>query len=272
MSNHVKFDQAEGLRALLGLQPQRKPVSFFSAISANQKNALLLNLARAINSSHQSVHLLDVNQTQNGISTKSPKPQADVLHAFTRPQQAHTLSSHSDSEIHISQLTDLDFSKLHQDTAKISELLETLTALLKKQDLCLLDISYNEESLPLIRQMDLGTVVLLCNLQPDSIQSGYLQLKLLHQLPVTAEFKLLIVDGTPEQAAQLYQNFAQTARQFLQLQVSLLGHLPNDPYFLSAVQSGKSVLDAFPSSPTAKILLTIADQLTARIPAPQPGI
>ncbi|NBV75946.1 MAG: MinD/ParA family protein, partial [Methylococcaceae bacterium] len=47
---------------------------------------------------------------------------------------------------------------------------------------------------------------------------------------------------------------------------------PNDPYFLSAVQSGKSVLDAFPSSPTAKTLLTIADQLTARIPAPQPGI
>lgn len=271
MSNHVKFDQAEGLRAMLGIQPQRKPVSFFSAISATQKNALLLNLARAINRSHKSVHLVDVNHSQQGISTKSAKPQADLVLPFTG-SPSKSSGSHSDSEIHISQLTDLPISSLSQDANKIIQLAESINALLKKHDLCLLDISYNEESLPLIRQMELGTVVLICNLQPDSIQSAYLQLKLLHQLPITADFKLLIVDGSPEQAAQLYQNFAQTAQQFLQLDLSLLAHLPSDPYFLSAVQSGKSVIDAFPNSPTAKSLLTIADQLTARIPAPHPGI
>ncbi len=266
MNRKLTPDQADGLRALLGINVNTKArlLCFFASLPATQKNALLINLAYAITKLDKSLHLIDVNQAHNGISTKTRSAIAPILFNFTSAPQPSYIAAY-DSRILISKLSDVSISQISQDPIKTNKIFAAIEGVLKNSDLSFLDLQLDDDSCFLIKNMLLGKMLLITTPTVDGIKATYLQLKELSALHPDCEFNLIIMDGTQLQAEQAYANLKHTAQQFLKIKVRLLGILPHDPYFLSAVQSGKTVIDIFPNSPSTIVLMNMARQLMTDI-------
>jgi flagellar biosynthesis protein FlhG len=264
MNPKQNLDQAHGLRALLGANSNNRLLCFFASLPATQKNALLINLAYAITKSNKSVHLIDINQQHNGISSKSRSAIAPLLFNFTSAPPVSSIASY-DYGILISKLTDTPISQISKDTIKTNKIIGKIEAVLEDSDLSFLDIQLDDDSCFLIREMLLNEMVLITSTTTEAIKSTYLQLKLLNALQPNCRFSLIIMDGSQSQAEQAYANLKQTAQQYLNLEIKLLGILPQDPYFLSAVQAGKTVIDTFPNSSSTIALIKIAKHLIAEI-------
>lgn len=270
MTSKQTLDQAHGLRALLGINPNNRLLCFFASLPATQKNALLINLAYAITKLNKSVHLIDVNQQHTGISIKSRSAIAPLLLNFTSAPQPSYIASYDDG-ILISKLTDIAISQISKDPIKTNKIATAIKAVLEDCDLSFLDLQLDDESDFLIGNMSLSKMLLITSPTADAIKSTYLQLKQLSLLQPNCHFSLIIMDGTQSQAEQTYANLQHTAQQFLNLELKLLGILPHDPYFLSAVQAGKTVIDTFPNSTSTIALMSMARHLIADIFATSNG-
>lgn len=266
MNRKLTPDQAHGLRALLGINvnANARLLCFFGSLPATQKNALLINLAYAITKLEKSVHLIDINQPHNGISTKTRSAIAPILFNFTSAPQPSYIAAY-DSKILISKLSDISIAQISKDPIKTNKIFTAIEGVLKKCDLSFLDLQLDDDSCFLIRNMLLGKMLLITNPTAEGIKTTYLQLKELSALHPDCEFSLIIMDGTQLQAEQAYANLKHTAQQFLKIKVNLLGILPHDPYFLSAVQAGKTVIDTFPNSTSTIVLMNMAKHLMADI-------
>jgi flagellar biosynthesis protein FlhG len=264
MNPKQKLDQAHGLRALLAVNSNNRLLCFFVSLPATQKNALLINLAYAVTKLNKSVHLIDVNQPHNGISSKSRSAIAPLLFNFTSAPQMSSIASYDDG-ILISKLTDAPISQISKDPIKTNKIISKIEAVLEDSDLSFLDIQLDDDSSFLIGEMLLSEMILITTPTAEAIKATYLQLKLLSVLHPNCHFSLMIMDGTQSQAEQAYANLQQTAQQYLNLEIKLLGILPHDPYFLSAVQAGKTVIDTFPNSSSTIALMNIAKDLIAEI-------
>lgn len=264
MSPKQNLDQAHGLRALLGVNTNSRLLCCFASLPATQKNALLINLAYAMTKSNKSVHLIDINQQHNGISSKSRSAIAPLLFNFTSAPQTSSIANYDDG-ILISKLTDASIGQISKDPIKTNKTVSAIEAVLEASDLSLLDIQLDDDSCFLIGEMLLSEMILITSPTAEANKSTYLQLKLLTALQPNCRFSLIIMNGTQSQAEQAYANLKQTSQQYLNLEIRLLGILPHDPYFLSAVQAGKMVIDTFPNSSSTLALMKIAKQLIAEI-------
>lgn len=264
MNPKQNLDQAHGLRALLGANTNNRLLCFFASLPATQKNALLINLAYAVTKSNKSIHLIDINQPHNGISSKSRSAIAPQLFNFTSAPQASSIASYDDG-ILISKLTDAPIGQISKDPIKTNKIINAIEAVLEESDLSLLDIQLDDDSCFLIGEMLLNEMVLITTPTAEAIKSSYIQLKQLNALHPNCRFSIIVMDGTQSQAEQAYANLKQTAQQYLNLEIQLLGILPHDPYFLSAVQAGKTVIDTFPNSSSTIALMKIAKHLIAEI-------
>lgn len=260
MTTTQTLDQARGLRELLGGHSNSRLLCFFATLPAMQKNALLINLAYAISQLNKSVHLIDANQSHHGISVKSRSTIAPLLLSLTSSPPTSHIACY-DTGILISKLTDVAISQISNVPIKVSKLTKAFENVLEDSDLAFLDLQADDDSHFVIKTLSLSNILLLTTPSVDAIKSTYLQLKQLNDLQANCRFTLIIADGSQSQAEQAYANLRLTAQKFLNVEISLLGILPNDPYFLSAVQAGKPVIDIFPKSHSTLALVGMAKRL-----------
>lgn len=272
MSSNSGLDQAAGLRRLLGASETRR-VSFLSALPAEQKNAVLHNLAAALVQKGGDVHLLDASLSRDGISSINNRGLQTCLSDVAAGHAAlsSALVEHAQG-IHLSKLATQAVNDLVEQGNSLAKLSEALLEIKPDSSFCLIDTELDNDNPFVLPELAQGDVVVMATPTADSIKSAYLQIKALHAQLGRRPYHVLVVGASAQQANLIQQNMSQAANLYLAVPLISLGAIPNDDYWSRAIQLGKTVIEAYPTAPAAAAFRSIASQLadhTNTISAPQ---
>jgi flagellar biosynthesis protein FlhG len=258
MSHKQGLDQAEGLRRMLGPGSIRI-ISFVSAVSPDQKNQILQNLAAALVKVGSEVHLLDASQSHQGISSCATSPAPVFLSDINTAQPL--VSQKQSQGIYMTKLSRAPINQMTDQPKDLENLSIALRELSPKSGFCLVDTHLDNDNPFVLPELAQGDVVVIAANTIDSIKSAYLQIKTLHSQLGRRSYQILVIDASPHQAAKIQQNMSQATNLFLAVPLTSLGSIPSDTHLSRAVQLGRSVLEAFPMADASVALRDIATRL-----------
>jgi flagellar biosynthesis protein FlhG len=101
-------------------------------------------------------------------------------------------------------------------------------------------------------------VVLVCD-EPASLTDAYGLIKVLSRRQPRCRFEVVanMVDSAV-QGRELYEKLMRVCHKFLGITPAYFGYLPNDDYVRQAVRRQATVVEAFPSSPSARAFQRLA--------------
>lgn len=106
-------------------------------------------------------------------------------------------------------------------------------------------------------------LVVVCD-EPASLTDAYALIKVLSRDHGVDRFRVLVnMSRGPGEGGQVFRKLERVATRFLDVVLDFVGEIPDDDYFRRAIREQRPVLDAYPSSPSAralKILATRADK------------
>jgi flagellar biosynthesis protein FlhG len=110
-------------------------------------------------------------------------------------------------------------------------------------------------------------VVVVCD-EPASLTDAYGLIKALSKRGSGCRFEVVanMVDG-PAQGRALFDKLARVCERFLGFGPSYLGHVPYDEYLRQAIRRQTTVVEAFPSSPSARAFHRLAEAVRGWSPA-----
>ena len=110
-------------------------------------------------------------------------------------------------------------------------------------------------------------VVVVCD-EPASLTDAYGLIKVLSRRQPSCRFEIVanMVDS-PAQGRALFDKLARVCDRFLGFTPSYFGHVPHDEYLRQAIRRQTTVVEAFPSSPSARAFQRLAQTVIAWSPA-----
>lgn len=254
-----QFDQAEGLRRLLG-EPQQHLYNFLSTLSQHKKNSILFNLADSLSRSGRDVLLVDATCSKEGVGyfqandhvsatlVKVASHEYDIDDAFYRVPQGFDVVCVANSTH--------DLPK--KETLK-SDLNQVFSEVSAEADIVLVDARLERKSkFPLHVMAEAAQVLLVQNSQ-NSIKEAYGLIKQVVGHFGRMPFGVLVSGSSKKRAEAIFHNMAQTASRYLGVSLYSMGYLPEDDHIDLAADLGRSVIDAFPMALSSFAFRQIAD-------------
>ena len=239
------FDQAEGLRRLLG-SPQQRIYTFSSTVPSEQKNHVLFNLAASLSRSGSSVMVLDATCSREGVGHFQSKDYASATLAdvvrnertiqdvFYQVPQGFNLVCMAE---HASEIRNASFrSWLDASFESASE----------ESDVVLIDSRLGQRNNFPLTVMENSTQILLVEDTEKSVKDAYVLIKRMISHFGRISFGVLVSGNGENRSQTIFQNMAQTAAQYLGVQLYSMGYVPKDDHMDKAASLGRSVVDAFP--------------------------
>ena len=261
MSPNTNRDQAEGLRRILAEKHTRQ-LCFLSAVSAPQKNAVLLNLAAALVRAGNEVQLLDASLSAQGIASRAAPALTrtlwDVAHQGAPLEDA--VRAH-DPAIALSRLAPQALGLLQSQPAELEKLSIVLRALSPNANYWLLDCDLQADNPFVLPELCASEVVVLVANTPTSIKSAYTEMKEFQARFGRRQYQLLVLETSAAQAQTIGKNMALAVNRYLASQLVALGNIPPDAHWSRAVQLGRAIVDAFPMAPAAVAFREITARL-----------
>lgn len=257
------FDQAEGLRRLLG-SPRKQIYTFSSTLSSKNKNQVLFNLASSLSRSGSTVLLLDATCSKEGVGNYQSREYlcATLAQVIRNEYTINDVFYHVPQGFNVVRLADSDREiKRESFRGWLDASFETAC---DDADVVLID-SYldNNNDFPLTA-MENSSQILLVEDTEKSIKESYLLIKRIAGHFGRIPFGVL-VSGTGEKRSQaIFRNMAQTAAHYLGVQLYSIGHVPKDEHIAKAASLGRSVVDAFPMSLSSFAFRRIAGTFSDR--------
>jgi len=257
----LQEDQAAGLRRLM-TSYQPKIVTVLSATSSESNSGLLVNLAASINEHDCDVLILHAGQ----VSREALRPYGieaipslyDVAHQ--RSALAQSVKS-SKLGFSISKL----FSKNQKHTAiesnnekQLNKVFNNLASLF---EVVLIDASLDKNNLLPLDILNDNKILIQLTRDAESIKQGYSLIKQIYSQIGRRSFGIIVVDATDAQAALVFRNISQVARQYMQIELEFFGAIPADQHIDRAAKLGRAITDAFPASNAAKAFKALAQRL-----------
>lgn len=121
--------------------------------------------------------------------------------------------------------------------------------------------------------------ILVVSPEPTSLVDAYATVKVLSQQAGVRTFNVIINPVVDELAARgIFQKLTAVTGKFLEARVRHLGYIPRDENLHRAIMAQRPVCEMFPSSPSARAIVAIADRLltdkvgstSAVVPSPTP--
>lgn len=260
----VNFDQAEGLRRMLfGVKPRF--VTFLSALSNQERNATLVNLAAGLANMGHEVVLLDARE--NGASAarwleiavmatlvdvaKQKYSFDDATIATTQGFKLASMSraQHSTADFHINDVL----------LTKLNKIVSTLG---KNNDIVLVDGELNDNNALACDVLADGEIVIQLTNQADSIKQAYGLIKRAHTQFGRRHYGVLVTGVTESEAHKVFDALAKVASNFLSVPLNFVGFVPEDDYLRRASRSGRNVIEAFPGAGAAAAFSLLAHTMT----------
>lgn len=268
MSPKTGFDQASGLRQLLGQRAVRY-LAVLSALPVNAKNGVLLNLASALVYKGAEVLLLDAAPAGQGIADQCGcYPERHVLNPPSHSSDGSVLYRHAPG-IQIVRLSQQPLRQWRDAPDHLTALSDQLTALATGSSFGLLDLWPTHDQ-PLLLPA-LADSELLIAIAPNlpSVKQAWSLIQTVQAQHGRRRWHLLAVDANRQQAHLIQQKLSQVAADCLSMPLTLRGVIPPDRAWQQAMARGKSVTELFPNAGSAIAFRDLARQLLETAPDPQ---
>lgn len=272
------LDQAEGLRRLL-VNNQTRVVTVVSGKQGVGRTSMTINLAAALARSGKDVLVLDENPAPyNLLDRLMLSARHDLLSVAQGKcalQQA-VLHAHGFSILPAARA----MSSLKQlRVAEQQRLEQALTEAVGEVDVMLVDaasvLAHDATSSSLATGVSLLVVV---DATVSGITESYALIKRMALDNAKLRFEIVVNKVASEQEAMtVFENMSKVARLNLAARLEYFGHIPHDIKLSRAVQLGRAVVEAFPSSASACAYMELAqkflqlpviqDESESRVPA-----
>jgi ATPases involved in chromosome partitioning len=244
--DNFQFDQAEGLRRLLG-EPRQRIYTFLSTLPRKNKNHVLFNLAASLSRSGSAVMLLDATCSREGVGFYQPQEYASA----TLAQVARNEYAVDDAFYHVPQ--GFDVVRLADSVGEIGEkrsfrnwLDLSFESAAVEADVVLIDSLLERENGFSLTAMESSSLILLIEDTERSIKEAYMLIKRLAGHFGRMPFGVLVSGSGEDRSQAVFRNMAQTAAHYLGVQLYSMGYVPKDDHMARAASLGRSVVDAFP--------------------------
>ena len=267
--NYYRFDQAEGLRQMLGA-PQQQVYTFWSAGRQSNKNHILRNLAASLVYSGRSVILLDATCSPDGAGFDQAQPHSeltlvDVMNNKTGPEEVY---GRTYMGFDIVRLADSPAEIVGRKAFKnrLDALLETVVA---DADIVMVDARLERKDDFVLSMAGSSEMVLVVESSKNSgrdtsssILGAYALMKRLAARFGRIPFGVLVSGSDEAQSRTIFGNMEQMASEKMAVQLHFMGHVPHDDDMVRAAGLGRSVIDAFPMAHSAYAFRRIAGAFT----------
>ncbi len=263
MLPNASCDQAEGLRRILAGNSARQ-LCFLSAVTAPQKNAVLLNLAAALVRAGSEVQVLDASLSEQGVSSRATPALQTTL--WEVAQQSGTLQDavrEHEQGIRLARLAPQALSRLHSQANELDSLSRVLREMSPNANFWLIDADIQADNPFVLPELSASEVVVLVANTPTSIKNAYTEMKEFQGRFGRLQYHLLVLGASAAQAQMITRNMALTASRYLDSRPLALGHIPADGDWARAVQLGRAIVDAFPMAAAAIAFREVAAHLVS---------
>lgn len=259
----VSVDQAYGLRLPLSPSPVRV-VAVTSGKGGVGKTSVSVNLAVALASGGQRTLLLDADMGLANVDVLlglTPRfTLADVLEGrctlddtiLEGPYGVGIVPATSGKQ-RMADLRPLEYLGL----------ISGFSELQRAVDVLIVDTAAGISSNVLtFAQAAQDVLVVVCN-EPASITDAYALIKLLSRERGVNRIQIVAnMTRSTSEARHLFDKLVRVTGQFLDVTLNLLGTVPHDEWFRRAIQYQQSVMEAFPSSTSARAFRNLAQNIT----------
>ncbi|MDQ0161754.1 MinD/ParA family protein [Aeribacillus alveayuensis] len=252
------MDQAEQLRKKIKklYTPKAKTVAVISGKGGVGKSNIVLNFSINLAKRNKRVLLIDSDIGMANIDIllgeSSSYTMVDILEKKWPIQQA--LKKGPFGLCYLSGGTTLsNIVQLREDS--FQHFLKELEKMVATFDEILFDMGagISKESMRFLMAVD--EIIVVTTPEPTSIMDAYAAIKLVHQYDSDKTIKLVVnrcqkrTDGH-----QAWERLKMTTKQFLDLDIHLLGYIPEDKHVQQSVMNQTPIVMQFPTSPVAKAL------------------
>lgn len=255
-------DQAEGLRRLL--RPDFLRVVAISAALEGVGRTLVLT-ALAASLAQRGRRVLVVSERRHRIpSDLAPAPRYDLAAVLRGQRTLQQVVTEGAAGVAWLELGDALARLPALDPSAQENLGTAFAEVAEPMDVLLLDPLPGDRPGSLALQLAAQEQVLVVSCAADAITQTYALIKRLARDFAQRRFHLVVAksgSGAPAQA--IYNNLAQTAGHHLGVRLEWLGEFPLDTQARQADRLGRSVVDAFPDSPTAGAGRLVAEAMDA---------
>lgn len=244
--DNFQFDQAEGLRRMLG-EPRQRVYTFLSAVPYRNKNHVLFNLAASLSRSGDSVMLVDATCSREGVGHYQPQehPSATLAQVARDEYEIDDVFYSVPQGMDVIRLADDNHEVLKAASFRdhLDLIFKSVTA---QADVVIIDTLLSQEDHFLLTAMQNSALVLQVEDTEGSIKEAYMLIKRLSGRFGRMPFGVLVSGSGESRSDAIYRNMAKTAARYLGVQLYSMGHVPSDEHMARAASLGRSVVDAFP--------------------------
>lgn len=145
---------------------------------------------------------------------------------------------------------------------QLTSILNDLRTLSQQYDITLLDVAAGVTPSQLLMCAQSDSTLLVTTPDPASLTDAYALIKLLWQQHQCANARLVVNQATQREAKTVHTRLNAAAQNFLSLPtIPLLGNVPSDRLYATAVKQQQQAAIAFPQAPAIKALQAVAAQL-----------
>ena len=236
------FDQAEGLRRMLA-GPKPRIVTFLSASAADDKGAMLVNLAASLARAGNDVVVVDA--ASDGVARRLGVAQGAALLDVARQECGlNQVLRAVPQGFSVACMARSARSRLGADDAR--RLAATFEVLVKQSGMVIVDGEFGPDGTFPVPLMDSAEIVVQVGTSAASITAAYALIKRLSQQLGRRPFGILVTGASEAEAKVVYDNMSAAASRYLAVNLTSMGALPADEYLQRAARLGRAVVDAFP--------------------------
>ncbi|WP_036302220.1 MinD/ParA family ATP-binding protein [Methylotenera sp. L2L1] len=256
-----KNDQAAGLRRIMAA-PKPRVVSIISASSADQSR-MMINLAASIRAQGSDVLIVHASKTTREASYEIDKTPALLEVAKTSTSLSVAIKN-TKQEFAVAKLLPKNqvSTPLNSDAGQV--LNQLFDELVLQYEIVLVDATLNNDDLLPLKTLNDSDILIQLTREPESIKDAYTLIKRICSQLGRRSFGIIVDDANEAQAEVVFNNIAQVAKRFMQIELEFFGAIPADVHLGKAAKLGRPVTDAFPLTPASNAFQQIAQRLNSK--------
>jgi flagellar biosynthesis protein FlhG len=265
-----KNDQAAGLRRIM-TAPKPRVVSIISASSTQDQSRMMINLAASIRAQGNDVLIMHASITSRESAYEAEKIPT-LLEVASGSASLSAAIKNTKQDIAIAKL--LPKSQISTPLSNdVGDVLNQLfDQLVLQYEIVLVDATLNSDDLLPLKTLNDSDILIQLTREPASIKDAYTLIKRICSQLGRRSFGIIVDDASEAQAQTVFNNIAQVAKRFMQIELEFFGAIPADVHLGRAAKLGRPVIDAFPLTPASNAFKQIAQRLNSKITPTNTGL
>jgi flagellar biosynthesis protein FlhG len=262
------MDQAQGIRQMKSPNPVRV-IAVTSGKGGVGKSNVTVNLAVTLAQSGEKVMVMDAGMGLANIDVLlGLSPTQNLSHVINGDCTLEETIMEGPSGIRIIPASSGIAAMSDLTPAQNAGVIRSFSELTEPVDILLIDTAAGlSDSVVSYTRAAREVIVVVCD-EPASITDAYAMIKVMNRDYAVERFHVLANQSHgPQQGRELYNKLARVSQKFLDVTLDYIGSVPYDDCLKKAVQKQKTVVEAFPRSPSALAFKQIAKK-TQQWPMP----